>query len=94
MSLTDGRKYRSNERSYYTQVRGFRTSYAGSTACPSSSRADGPARRSYAQWQAEREGKPTWKTPLQRDVDEAIDRSLTWRQFVREMEGAGLHLPV
>ena len=44
---------------------------------------------SYAQWLAEREGKPTWKTPLQQDVDEAISLSLTWRQFLREMEGRG-----
>ena len=90
VSLTDGRKYRSNEKSYYTQVRRIsdelckkyvlsliQPGRTGQPGCP------------YAQWQAEREGKPTWKTPLQRDVDEAIDRALTWRQFLREMEGRG-----
>ena len=45
--------------------------------------------RPYAQWLAEQEGRPTWKTPLQQDVDEAIFLSLTWRQFLREMEGRG-----
>lgn len=90
VSLTDGRKYRSTERSYYSQVRrisdelcqkhGLSIIQPGRTGQPG---------RSYAQWQAEQEGKPTWKTPLQRDVDEAIARSLTWRQFVREMEGRG-----
>lgn len=90
MSLTDGHKYRSNERSYYTQVRhlsdelcqehGLSIIQPGRTGQPG---------RSYVQWQAEREGKPTWKTPIQRDVDEAISRALTWRQFVREMEGRG-----
>ena len=90
VSLTDGRKYRSNEKSYYTQVRRISDElcqkYGLSLIQPGRT---GQPGRPYAQWQAEREGKPTWKTPLQRDVDEAIDRSLTWRQFVREMEGRG-----
>lgn len=90
VSLTDGHKYRSNEKSYYTQVRRISDElcrkYGLSLIQPGRT---GQPGRPYAQWQAEREGKPTWKTPLQRDVDEAIDRSLTWRQFVREMEGRG-----
>ena len=90
VSLTDGHKYRSNEKSYYSQVRRISDElcrkYGLSLIQPGRT---GQPGRSYAQWQAEREGKPTWKTPLQRDVDEAIDRSLTWRQFVREMEGRG-----
>ena len=90
VSLVDGRKYRSNEKSYYTQVRRISDElcrkYGLSLIQPGRT---GQPGRPYAQWQAEREGKPTWKTPLQRDVDEAIDRALTWRQFVREMEGRG-----
>ena len=90
VSLVDGRKYRSNERSYYTQVRRISDElcwkYGLSLIQPGRT---GQPGHPYVQWQAEREGKPTWKTPLQRDVDEAIDRSLTWRQFVREMEGRG-----
>lgn len=90
VSLANGRKYRSNEKSYYTQVRHFSDElcekyglsiiYPGRTGQPG---------RPYAQWLAEREGKPTWKTPLQQDVNEAISLSLTWRQFLREMEGRG-----
>ena len=90
VSLADGRKYRSNERSYYTQVRHFSDElcqkYGLSIIQPGRT---GQPGRSYAQWQAEREGTPTWKTPIQRDVDEAIALALTWRQFVREMEGRG-----
>ena len=90
VSLVDGHKYRSTERSYYTQVRRISDElcekYHLSIIGPGRT---GQPGRSYAQWQAEWEGKPTWKTPIQRDVDEAIARALTWRQFVREMEGRG-----
>lgn len=90
VSLADGRKYRSTERSYYTQVRRLSDElcqkYGLSIIQPGRT---GQPGRPYAQWQAEREGKPTWKTPIQRDVDEAIARALTWRQFLREMEGRG-----
>lgn len=90
VSLTDGCKYRSNEKSYYTQVRRLSdelcVKYHLSIIAPGRT---GQPGRPYAQWQAEREGKPTWKTPLQRDVDEAIARSLTWRQFLREIESRG-----
>lgn len=90
VSLVDGRKYRSNEKSYYTQVRRISDElcrkYGLSLIQPGRT---GQPGRPYAQWQAEQEGKPTWKTPIQRDVDAAIARALTWRQFVREMEGRG-----
>lgn len=45
--------------------------------------------RPYAQWLAEQNGKPTWKTPIQQDVDAAIAVSLTWKQFLRMLEQRG-----
>ena len=45
--------------------------------------------RPYAQWLAEQEGKPTWKTVIQQDVDAAITASLTWKQFLRVLEQQG-----
>ena len=90
VALTDGRKYRSNEKSYYTQVRQLSDElcekYDLSIIHPGMT---GQPGRSNALWLAEQEGKPTWKTPLQQDVDEAVALSLTWRQFLREMEGRG-----
>ena len=41
------------------------------------------------QWQAEQDGAPTWRTAIRQDVDEAIQSSLTWRQFLRAMEQKG-----
>lgn len=35
----------------------------------------------YAEWQAEREGKPTWRGIIKKDVDEAIAQAMTDKQF-------------
>ena len=43
----------------------------------------------YAQWKAEAEGKPTWRTAIRMDIQEAIGVSFSWSQFVKEMEKRG-----
>ena len=43
----------------------------------------------YAEWLAEKNGQPTWRTAIRQDVDEAIQQSLTWRQFLSAMERKG-----
>lgn len=45
--------------------------------------------RPYALWLAEQNGTYTWKTPIQKDIEEAIAASLTWKQFLRVMEKQG-----
>ena len=42
--------------------------------------------RPYAQWLAEQNGAPTWKTPIQQDLNAAVSASLTWKQFLRALE--------
>ena len=43
----------------------------------------------YAEWQAGQTGRPTWRSLIRQDVDDAIARSLTWKQFVQAMELKG-----
>ena len=43
----------------------------------------------YAEWQAGQTGQSTWRSLIRQDVDDAINRSLTRRQFVRAMEEKG-----
>ena len=45
--------------------------------------------RPYALWLAEQNGTYTWKTPIQKDIEEAIAASLTWKQFLRVLEKQG-----
>lgn len=43
----------------------------------------------YLEYQAEKAGKPTWKTYIREDVDAAIRSSMTFQQFVRNMRERG-----
>ena len=90
VSMKTGRKYRSNEKSYVTGVRRIsdelcRKYHLSVIDTEKSERVARP----YAQWLAEQNGNPTWKTPIQQDMDAAIAASLTWKQFLRALEQRG-----
>lgn len=93
VSMVDGKKYRSNAKTYITQVRRIsdelcRKHHLSVIDTEKSEKAARP----YAQWLAERDGRPTWKTAIRQDVDAAVLVSFTWNQFVREMEQKGYAL--
>ena len=90
VSMVDGKKYRSNARTYVTQVRRIsdelcRKYYLSVIDTQKSEKVARP----YVQWLAEQNGKPTWKTPIRQDVDAAVLAAFTWNQFVRELEKKG-----
>lgn len=87
VALDNGRKYHSNAKSYYTEVRAksdalCRQYGLSVIETPESER----GKRQYAKWQAEASGQPTWRTSIRMDVDEAIAMALTWRQFLAILE--------
>lgn len=88
VSMEDGRKYHSNAKSYYEEIRrisdGLCLKY-GLSVIPET----GGRGKSYAQWQAERDGRPTWRTTIRMDIREAVQESFTWRQFLSQMEQKG-----
>ncbi|AFV01114.1 MULTISPECIES: relaxase/mobilization nuclease domain-containing protein [unclassified Dehalobacter] len=43
----------------------------------------------YAEWEAEKEGKPTWRGLIREDVDEAISASMTFSQFISTLRNQG-----
>ena len=48
--------------------------------------------KNYAQWSAEKNGKPTYQSITKADIDRAIMASTTMRDFYRVMEQMGYHL--
>lgn len=48
----------------------------------------------YAEYQAEQNGKPTWRSLIKRDVDTALRQSMTERQFFHALQGMGYEVKV
>lgn len=48
--------------------------------------------RQYGEWRAEREGKPTWRGIIKKDVDEAIAQAMTDKQFFFYLRGQGYEI--
>lgn len=90
VSVKNGRKYRSNERTYVTEVRQIsdKLCVKHGLSVIHTEKSERVA-RPYVQWLAEQNGNPTWKTPIRQDVDAAIAASLTWKQFLRALEKQG-----
>ena len=93
VALDNGRKYHSNARSYYTEVRAksdalCRQYGLSVIETPESER----GKRQYAKWQAEANGQPTWRTAIRMDIDEVVSMALTWRQFLALLEQKGYEI--
>ena len=90
VSRIDGKKYHSNGKSYVTQIRAVSDElcrkYKLSAIDTEKSKA---AAKPYAEWLAEKSGQPTWRTAIRQDVDDAIQQSLTWRQFLTALAKQG-----
>ena len=90
VGCVDGKKYRSNYKSYVTEIRAVSDElcrkYKLSIIDTENSH---HVAKPYAEWLAEKNGQPTWRTAIRQDVDVAIQQSLTWRQFLNALERNG-----
>ena len=93
VSRIDGKKYHSNGKSYVTEIRAVSDElcrkYKLSIIDTETSH---HVAKPYAEWLAEKNGQPTWRTAIRQDVDDAIRQSLTWRQFVAALQDKGYEL--
>ena len=93
VALDNGKKYHSNAKTYVTQVRAISDALCEKYGLSviHSDRSDAVS-QPYQDWLADREGRPSWRTAIRQDVDEAVSQSFTWRQFVHTLEGKGYEL--
>ena len=90
VALDNGRKYHSNAKSYYTEVRArsdalcqkyglsvIQTKESEQFSMP------------YHIWLDEQENRLNWTSMVRQDVDEAISQALTWRQFLQCLSQKG-----
>ena len=78
VSMVDGRKYHSNAKSYFTEVRQISDQLCRKYGLSVIQTNQGKAMH-YAQWKAEAEGKPTWRTAIRMDIRDAIGVSFSWK---------------
>jgi len=93
VALDNGRKYHSNAKSYYTEVRARSDALCRKYGLSVIETPEGErGKKQYAKWQAEEAGKPTWRTLIQQDIEEAVSQCVTWTQFVRALELKGYEI--
>ena len=90
VSRIDGKKYHSNGKSYVMQIRAVSDELCRKykLSVIDTEKSD-TAAKPYAEWLAEKNGQPTWRTAIRQDVDDAIRQSLTWRQFLTVLAKQG-----
>ena len=90
VSRIDGKKYHSNGKSYVTQIRAVSDElcrkYKLSIIDTENSN---HVAKPYAEWLAEKNNQPTMRTAIRQDVNDAIQQSLTWRQFLTVLDRKG-----
>ena len=87
VSFVDGRKYRSDFKSYFGEVRG--TSNAVSQDFGLSVIQPKDKGKHYAQWDAEHRGKATISSLVRQDIDAAIRESFTFDTFLTALRRQG-----
>lgn len=87
VSFVDGRKYRSDFKSYFGEVRG--TSNAVSQDFGLSVIQPRDKGKHYAQWDAEHQGKATISSLVRQDIDAAIWESFTFDIFLTALRRQG-----
>ena len=87
VSFVDGQRYRNDFTSYYRDIRGISNEISrerGLSEIQPKQRG-----RHYAEWNAERQGKPTIRSLVRKDIDDAIKNSFTYREFLQRMRAQG-----
>ncbi len=87
VSFLDGRMYRNSFKDYFGDIRSVSDALCrehGLSVIAPKERG-----KNYAEWQAEKERKPTIRSMIRQDIDEVIDSSFTYRSFLEGMQKRG-----
>jgi hypothetical protein len=91
VSFLDGKKFHSTCESYFGEMRTLSDKICeqhGLSVIRDPPK-DGRSSRSHSEWQAEQEGKSTWRGLVKQDVDAAITQSAVWSQFLTGLKEKG-----
>ena len=88
VSWADGYKF-NNSKSDYAEMRKISDRLCREHAISVIDVPNGKGKH-YAQWSAEKNGKPTYRSMIRADIDRAIRASTTERDFIRIMQKMGV----
>ena len=87
VSFVDGRKYHSSPESYYNDVRGTSDAICAENDLSIITPTD--SGKHYAEWKAEKQGKPTVRGLIREDIDEIIADAFTYKSFLELLKRRG-----
>lgn len=91
VSCIDGRRYYDNLTTYAEMRRASDTLCQEYALSVIKNPQKGKAKH-YAEWKAEKEGKPTWRSIVRADVDAAISTSMTFTEFKAALREQGYEI--
>lgn len=87
VSFVDGAKYKNTFRDYFGDIRGISNEISRGHGL-SVIEPDGKGRQ-YSEWHAQQNGKPTIREGIRQEVDAILQKSYTYKTFLRELERRG-----
>ena len=87
VSCTDGKMYRDNFKAYYGDIRGLSNDLSRENNL-SVIEPNGKAKH-YAEWNAEKNGKPTVRGLIRQDIDAALAEAFTLQSFFEALQRRG-----
>lgn len=92
VSLLDGRKYRSNKKTYYEVLRGLSNEISrkhGLSVIETNGSGE-----AYAEWQAQAQGKPTIRGMIRKDIDDALAQAFTLHSLLSILQKQGYTIKI
>lgn len=91
VSFADGRRFH-RDAACYRAMRGASDRLCWERGLSVVDRPEPGRSRHYAEWRAERDGRPTWRSLVKADADEAVERASTMRQFYANLRAMGYEI--
>lgn len=92
VSLLDGRKYRSNKKTYYEVLRGLSNEISrkhGLSVIETNGSGE-----AYTEWQAQAQGKPTIRGMIRKDIDDALAQAFTLHSLLSILQKQGYTIKI
>ena len=91
VSFADGRRFH-RDTACYRAMRGASDRLCRERGLSVVDRPEPGRSMHYAEWRAERDGGPTWRSLVKADADEAVERASTMRQFYANLRAMGYEI--